>query len=303
MPAHPDFICVGAQKAGTTWLFDQVKSHPDAWMPPIKELRYFSKVFDPMRQLATRAVTQYDINQSREGKSYFLKVFEAAHRMAMEGLGRRDLERDRMLRNLAFLRRVAAAKGQTDDNIAEYIRIFEPAGHLVTGDVSPAYHRLPEWRIRQIATALPACRFLYFVRDPISRLWSQLNMMVNEGQLSPIMTAKEAELSKFLRGGHVRNTSFQSETILRWRAAIGERFRVFVMDDLVADPVAYRRAVFAYIGLDADRCSIDAAVTSNESAGKMPLMDGHRRILQDYFHNEYAALRTLLPGHSAHWLR
>ena len=42
--AEPDFLCVGAQKAGTSWLYQQLASHPDFWMPPIKEVRYFDKL-------------------------------------------------------------------------------------------------------------------------------------------------------------------------------------------------------------------------------------------------------------------
>src|SRR2546430_11566837 len=41
--ARPDFLCIGAQKGGTTWLYRQLYSHPDFWMPPIKELEYFTK--------------------------------------------------------------------------------------------------------------------------------------------------------------------------------------------------------------------------------------------------------------------
>jgi hypothetical protein len=39
--AWPDFLCVGAQKAGTSWLYHQLTLHPDFWMPPIKEPYYF----------------------------------------------------------------------------------------------------------------------------------------------------------------------------------------------------------------------------------------------------------------------
>jgi len=38
--ACPDFLCVGAHKAGSTWLYQQLDSHPDFWMPPVKELHY-----------------------------------------------------------------------------------------------------------------------------------------------------------------------------------------------------------------------------------------------------------------------
>ena len=35
------FLCVGAAKAGTTWLHTQLKAHPDCHFRAIKELHYF----------------------------------------------------------------------------------------------------------------------------------------------------------------------------------------------------------------------------------------------------------------------
>ena len=43
-PKGPDFICIGAQKAGTTWLYENLNGHPDVWMPPVKEFHYFNRV-------------------------------------------------------------------------------------------------------------------------------------------------------------------------------------------------------------------------------------------------------------------
>ncbi|MCX7403765.1 MAG: sulfotransferase domain-containing protein [Planctomycetia bacterium] len=41
-PRSPDFIGIGAQKAGTTWLHCQLKQHPEIWLPETKELHYFN---------------------------------------------------------------------------------------------------------------------------------------------------------------------------------------------------------------------------------------------------------------------
>ncbi len=38
----PTFLGVGAMKCGTTWLFGQLGAHPDIYMPPLKEMHYFS---------------------------------------------------------------------------------------------------------------------------------------------------------------------------------------------------------------------------------------------------------------------
>src|SRR4051812_18116714 len=49
--AGPDFICIGAQKAGTGWLYEQLRAHPDFWMPPLKELHYFDRQWRSPRAL------------------------------------------------------------------------------------------------------------------------------------------------------------------------------------------------------------------------------------------------------------
>lgn len=47
MSRLPHFICIGAQKAGTTWLHRQLTGHPQIFVPPGKELDYFFSEHDP----------------------------------------------------------------------------------------------------------------------------------------------------------------------------------------------------------------------------------------------------------------
>ena len=39
----PDFLCIGAQRSGTTWLYQNLRRHPEIWMPPAKEIHYFDE--------------------------------------------------------------------------------------------------------------------------------------------------------------------------------------------------------------------------------------------------------------------
>jgi hypothetical protein len=42
----PDFICVGAQRAATTWLHNCLQEHPDISLPEGKELHFFNAHYD-----------------------------------------------------------------------------------------------------------------------------------------------------------------------------------------------------------------------------------------------------------------
>jgi hypothetical protein len=50
---YPDFVGIGAQMAGTTWLGHNLQLHPEIWMPGIKELHYFNeRINDPKNSIS-----------------------------------------------------------------------------------------------------------------------------------------------------------------------------------------------------------------------------------------------------------
>ena len=53
----PNFLCIGAQKSGTTTLLRQLSSHPDIFMSPARETKFF--VYD---QLYSQGVTAYELD-------------------------------------------------------------------------------------------------------------------------------------------------------------------------------------------------------------------------------------------------
>ncbi len=49
--ALPNFLIIGAQKSGTTWLAYRLRQHPDAWMPP-REVHFFDNASNLAKGLA-----------------------------------------------------------------------------------------------------------------------------------------------------------------------------------------------------------------------------------------------------------
>ena len=44
--SHPTFLVVGVQKAGTTWLADMLRQHPEICMSKTKEIHFFNKTYN-----------------------------------------------------------------------------------------------------------------------------------------------------------------------------------------------------------------------------------------------------------------
>jgi hypothetical protein len=46
---YPNFIGIGAQKSGTTWLSRNLGLHPEIWIPSVKEVHYFDDRIKDLR--------------------------------------------------------------------------------------------------------------------------------------------------------------------------------------------------------------------------------------------------------------
>jgi hypothetical protein len=40
----PNFLVIGAEKSGTTWIYDRLRRHPDIFMPEVKEVHFFNRL-------------------------------------------------------------------------------------------------------------------------------------------------------------------------------------------------------------------------------------------------------------------
>ncbi|MGD8608262.1 MAG: hypothetical protein PVH21_13275, partial [Myxococcales bacterium] len=61
----PSFLCIGAPKCATTWLFHCLDEHPELFVPDFKEINFFS-------------VCRWGNDYETRGISYYVRLFEAA---------------------------------------------------------------------------------------------------------------------------------------------------------------------------------------------------------------------------------
>ncbi|MDF3607355.1 sulfotransferase domain-containing protein [Paracoccus sp. DMF-8] len=115
--AEANFLfCVGAQKAGTTWLYSYFAAHPQVHVQPVKEIHYFNVLWDPKQ------------------------------------IGFREMR---------------------EEHLASFAK--EPA-LAEAGDIAPTDSVRGGERYLQMQSAFPDSKFLYLMRDPIQRMWSQIRM-------------------------------------------------------------------------------------------------------------------------------
>ena len=158
-------ICVGATKAGTSWMYRYLHDYQEYFARLMKECQYFSKLKPKklMRQLKilNRHVVRYEA-----------RLIEAE-------------SADDIIRLLSLSRRIddtkalimALSADRSDDSAyLEYLQ----AGRMdetVLLDVTPAYALLKPAEIARISAFPIHVKLQYLMRDPLERLWYHVRMV------------------------------------------------------------------------------------------------------------------------------
>ena len=161
MAADPTVLfCVGATKAGTSWLFRFLQSHPECHVRSIKELHYFDAL-----DLADR--------------DWHTAFFQDQRRRAAERMtDAKFSKRGNLARQLADYDDLIALHRSEPEDISAYLRYLKKGrtSERVVADVTPAYSLLSVDRLRKMAAIARNVRFIYIMRDPVARLWSHIRM-------------------------------------------------------------------------------------------------------------------------------
>jgi hypothetical protein len=72
----PDFLIVGPQRTGTTWIHENLRDHPDILWPQVKELFFFSRVKNPDHPKFVSADLDWYLAQFRD--SIWLRTVKTA---------------------------------------------------------------------------------------------------------------------------------------------------------------------------------------------------------------------------------
>jgi Sulfotransferase family len=278
----PDFFCVGAQKGGTRWLYDQVQLHPDFWMPPVKELHYFDRnePSDRSTELATRVTGNLRRLNRHRRKRHFRR------------LDQRDID---------FLEAYAQLPWRKLD-LEAYATLFAGKRRKISGDITPDYSVLGAEVIARVMTRFPEAKVIFMARDPVERVWSHLNMHMRLGDIDRSLTT--AEVMRLVGQRFIARRTYQTEIVARWRQYVPEaQFGLFLFDDLLADPNALRARILSFLGADPGRASgkVPADYNRKSDPEKVPLSAELRDRLSRYLAAELTASARDFGGAAVGW--
>ena len=283
MPEGPDFLCVGMPKAGTQWLFDQLQSHPDFWMPPIKEIYYLDR----------------DRPRLKGAKRLLKRIEDSPRRKERRSTNRRPWD-DRDREFLEVARRIGGEPMDLD----RYAELFQCKAGSMSGDITPNYCRLSDDVVGRIGRRFPRLRVVLLVRDPVARAWSHICMWHRQERFDEKLLADADSFRGFLEGSdHLLSISYATRTAARWaKLAPAIAFRHFFLDDIASEPERTRREILTFLGADADKPPRFAPDFNRKSdVAKLVLTEDIKAVLVRHFTQELRDCATAFGGPAAVW--
>jgi Sulfotransferase family len=247
-PRGPDFLVIGAQRAGTTWLHRVLRRHPGLWLPPVKELHYFDK-------LST-------------GKSGIQKRWRQA---MMSG---------RYILDPWHLKYLIG-----EENDEWYGRLFHNAqqkGRL-TGEITPAYATLDEDMFRRIRAINGNIKLVFVMRDPIDRAWSAVLNAFKKDPTVGAVTVDKA-LARARTPGATARAAYTNT--LRCLEAVfpDDQLYFCFFEDLCDQPERFAANLLSFLGVEPGdvRRLVRQRVLNAAGASKPVPLDFAREIAKSY---------------------
>ena len=280
MSIGPDFLCIGAEKAGTTWLYDNIRHQPEAWLPPplYKELHYFDNHV-PNKKL---------LHIGRTSHGGPLKSYSPL-------LGSPKLETFRWLWRYNH---------HGNDSMRWYRSLFTKEGKLC-GDITPLYSTLDKRGVEYARrTVGDKCKVFIILRDPVSQAWSSIKMLYRYRNIDIRKDEEEAIIRELQRPFMALKTDYSRILELWSKYFDANNFKVFFYDDLVDNKVLFLGDVCRYIGIrDYQWTSPQLNKVSNKDNEKIPMSDSLTSSLSRLYLPELEKLSDMIDSHATSWLQ
>lgn len=227
------FVCIGAQKAGTTWLARVLSHHPDIFVTPVKEIHYFDHV---------RGITRHLSRAKRRSRyrKYHQRMWTQWSRFP-EHWGQRGWWRAYMRPHL------------DDDWYRDLFR--HRGGRRMAGELTPEYAILGREGLGHIRRLAPDARVLFLLRNPIARGWSQvLHHCRREGR--NVARLDSADLVAMTEAPAFRRFGDYAATLADLAATFApDRVLVLFYEDIHADRLRALAELCAFLRVDFDPAS------------------------------------------------
>ncbi len=283
----PHFICIGAQKAGTTWLHSNLRKHKDLWLPPIKEIHYF----DYKENNFSPALKQQLFNNQRDNRRW-RRIAKNRLKVNFKSPNIQGLLWDI---NYLFNR-------QNNDDW--YSSLFELGLGKIIGEITPAYSTLSSGSVAHIHKLMPKIKIIFLMRNPIERAWSYFFSYMYQ-QEKTIDSFSKIELRNQFNSNYSLLRGSYSQTLEVWQTYFApEQLFIGFFEEIVDCPEDLLARICDFIGTEASSDYLNKINKNkvNTYGNKGVIPEYIAQYLSQIYYDEIYYLNQQYGGYTNKWL-
>jgi len=275
-----EFLCIGAQKGGTTWLNEQLLQHSEVYLPPIKEVHYFNYLY------------------SLQDRNWIPNHYQRPARIRIK----QQIEKIEEIGwdDIAYYAELM--KGFEDGIIDDtwYRRVYSLChdDSLLRGDITPAYLTLTNNGLQFVHAYNSKMRLIVMLREPVQRALSAARMML---KWKKITRPTDDQWRTVISGNGVVGKSKYATHLENW-------LQVFPCDQLLIVPYE-KISVEPESVMDDICCFLSLSKVKNRSLLNKRIHSGRgydvplwvERWLESQLSNERSAVEKMYPFLSQWW--
>lgn len=234
----PDFIGVGMERAGTTWLFKIVAAHPEIWVPPIKALHYFDRI-----------EKGYSRDKSRFRRHIRRRIADRFP-WARDKKYYPELTKNRWFKKLIW--DLIYFRGRKSNSWYQKLFHFKFKKDRIAGEFTPSYAMNSPAIIKRMRADFPDAKIILMLRHPYHRLRSALFHHFKFEQGRRFHTVQDYEMKSYLKSEAVFEASSITRVLDKWMENIPEE-KLFVClqsDDMSEDVEEFLREIYDFLNVD-----------------------------------------------------
>lgn len=290
------FVCIGAQKAGTTWLYSVLsKDNQFARCPFVKEVHYFDYLYKNSKNL----------NDWRSmSLVHFIKNKEEIRKTIKIWLNQKQNNSDE---NDINVKKLNLLTDKIDDHWYENIFSLQKNSKYAL-DITPYYAIIGVDGFQHIKRIAKNKKILFILRNPVDRAWSGLlegKKRIDGGIERFIMDIESEKISidqlyKICStGADVGARSNYLNTIINLEeAGLLEQTKIMFYDDLSSKPEDFIAEIYNFLEIDIpkDNAEFNNAILTKkyETVGKKEMPEDLRVRLQQFYSNTYSQLEKYI---------
>ncbi len=260
----PDFLIIGPQRTGTTWLAKYLTLHPEVFIPAEKELYFFNYLLGNKGPLFNSDKLSWYLGRFRHSVMDFIRL-NAMNVKMMKSLSLRSL------------------------NCVQYC-----SSH-VFGEATASYAAMESALISEVMNLNPNVRVLMMVRNPVERAWSHAKKdLVKRTGLSVADIPYEKFIEFYTRDYQVRCGKY-SDMIGSWKEYVDEdRFLIKRFSDIATQPTELFDDVCRFIEVKPEgKNLVRSGKIVNATEGSI-VPEQHASFLAELFSEELVWLKNEL---------